>query len=234
MASLLRATRRKIMTPPTKSALLSVRGFPERNQVAREALESAGRMFLRGYAAAAGQDTTPSLIRDLNSFEVDQRGFAFEGAAMASAMLDALPGAHRHHVHDLLAGAPEHVYMINVGVGWALARLPRWLHRYALDGLDDPVLVWLALDGYGFHQAYFHTQKYVHKQSLDSQLPRISPGAEKYCQRAVDQGIGRALWFVSGAEPAHAVSLVSNFAQHRHHDLFAGLGLAITYAGGAS
>jgi len=44
------------------------------------------------------------------------------------------------------------------------------------------------------------------------------------------QGIGRALWFVSGGEPQRAAAL-SGAAAERASDLFAGLGLAMAYAG---
>ena len=34
---------------------------------------------------------------------------------------------------------------------------------FDLEG-SDPLLGWLAIDGYGFHQAYFHTARYVGEQ----------------------------------------------------------------------
>jgi hypothetical protein len=55
-----------------------------------------------------------------------------------------------------------------------------------------------------------------------------------YLGRAVDQGIGRALWFGGGADPERVAALVVGFAAERRADLWSGVGLAATYAGGAS
>jgi hypothetical protein len=49
----------------------------------------------------------------------------------------------------------------------------------------------------------------------------------------VDQGIGRALWFVIGADVARVAAQIERFAPHRRADLWSGAGLAATYAGGA-
>lgn len=96
----------------------------------------------------------------------------------------------------------------------------------------DPLLLWLVHDGYGFHQAYFHTRRYVHEQYRE---PRFTwpPGYESYAARAIDQGIGRALWFVGGTDVDRVTSLIDGFPAARRPDLYAGTGLAATYAGGA-
>ncbi|MGW4845670.1 DUF1702 family protein [Nocardia brasiliensis] len=234
MVSALGKLRRKIFTPDTRQASLRVRGFPARNPHAASCLETAGSTFLEGFGVAAECGTAAEAAQRLSEIESNRRGFAFEGAAMALAIRDGLPLGHNHHVTDFIAAADEHLYMIYVGVGWALARLPRPVHRTALTGATDPVLLWLALDGYGFHQAYFHTDRYVKQQYVDAKPPVVSNRHPGYTPRAIDQGIGRALWFVSGADPAAACTLIDGFAAARRPDLFAGLGLAATYAGGAT
>ena len=151
---------------------------------------------------------------------------------MGYAMLDALPlGGGRHHVADLLASRGDaHVYMAYVGVGWAMARLPRML--WSTLHAPDPLLRWLVLDGYGFHQAYFRTERYVHERHVEQQFPwpRDHGG---YAARAIDQGIGRALWFVGGTEAARVANMIDRFPASRRADLYSGAGLAATYAGGA-
>jgi hypothetical protein len=121
--------------------------------------------------------------------------------------------------------------MVYVGVGWAMARLPRFLWRkmYA----PDPLLKWLALDGYGFHQAYFRTDQYVHGQYQESRFPWPAEGPAWYANRAIDQGIGRAMWFVGGTDPDVVASLIDKFPESRRADLYAGAGLAASYACGA-
>ncbi len=117
--------------------------------------------------------------------------------------------------------------MAYIGVGWAMARLPR--ARWRAIAPRDPLLRWLALDGYGFHQAYFRTSRY-----LDGQYQAAVPGwRSAYASRAVDQGIGRALWFACGADVAGVAAAIGKFAPARRGDLWSGAGLASVYAGGA-
>jgi hypothetical protein len=89
---------------------------------------------------------------------------------------------------------------------------------------------WLAVDGYGFDKAYFHTRKYVDEQRLLPPYPW--DGHPGYFPRAVDQGIGRALWFIHGGNAPAVTTAVQRFATERHADLYSGVGLAATFAGG--
>lgn len=234
MVSWIGHIRRIWLTPGANQALLRKRGFPERDLHAKACLEMAGGSFIEGFGVAAQSSTAVEATVTLARIDGIRRGFAFEGAAMAMAIRDALPLGHRHHVSDLLEAADDHTYMIHVGVGWSFARLPRPLWQAAAAGLTDPTLTWLALDGYGFHQAFFHTDKYVARQYIDPDPPLPTNHHPGYAPRAIDQGIGRALWFVAGADPNQALRLIAAFSPQRHEDLFAGIGLAATYAGGAS
>src|SRR5262249_3287757 len=125
----------------------------------------------------------------------------------------------------LLQERPEHRYMIYVGAGWAVARLKRSLARAVKR--RDPLLGWLVADGWGFHQTYFFPAQWGSGQK------RMAAGAG-YLARAVDQGIGRALWFVAGADPERVANRIGRFAFDRHADLWSGVGLAATYAGGCA
>ncbi|GIJ22960.1 DUF1702 family protein [Micromonospora lutea] len=223
--------RRAALTPDTSETRMSVRGFHTRSEQARDLLETIGRTFLEGYGEAAEArrvaDTEPALERIPTRF----RGFAYEGAAMGLAVRDCLPfGGGR--VKEFLAGPGNpHIYMAYVGIGWAMARLPRfrWSRLYA----PDPLLRWLVLDGYGFHQAYFHTHKYVIEQFRHKRFPWPVDDDTGYATRVIDQGIGRALWFVGGTDVLQVTRLVEGFAESRRADLYSGVGLAATYAGGA-
>lgn len=209
-----------------------MRGFPEKNPAARELLETVGRSFLTGYAYAVEARTPADAERPLEAVAPQFRGFAYEGAAMAFAVLDALPWGGDGRVATFLAGrGGAHVYMAYVGVGWAMARVPRfrWPKLYA----PDPVLRWLVLDGYGFHQAYFHTRRYVHEQFQEREFPWPTDGPRWYAHRAIDQGIGRAMWFVGGTDADLVATMIDRFPEQRRADLYSGAGLAATYAGGA-
>jgi hypothetical protein len=234
LASIVGKTRRRILTPNESETRLAVRGFPEKDQESRESLEAAGRTFLAGFGHAAETASADQAGRRLETVERPLRGFAYEGAGMACAIRDGVPLGHRHHVADLLAGpAKPHTYMTYVGVGWALARLPKFCWPAATSGVTDPLLRWLVHDGYGFHQAYFRTDRYVHRQFRERDFGWPADGPASYAARAIDQGIGRALWFVGGTDVAVVAGLVDGFDADRRPDLFAGVGLAATYAGGA-
>jgi hypothetical protein len=152
---------------------------------------------------------------------------------MACAVRDGLPFGHGHHATDVLAGrADRHVYMAYVGIGWSLARLPRFRWRVATASASDPLLRWLLLDGYGFHQAFFHTEKYVWQRFQDPAFGWPPEGPSWYANRVIDQGIGRALWFVTGADPDLLATTIERFGESRQSDLYSGAGLAATYAGG--
>jgi enediyne biosynthesis protein E3 len=113
--------------------------------------------------------------------------------------------------------------MVHVGAGWVLARL----HRKVEPSLArlDPLLGWLVVDGYGFHEGYFHWQRYVKEQRLPKQL-------SGYALRVFDQGLGRSLWFVDGADVERIPGTIAAFPQQRRADLWSGVGLACAYAGG--
>ena len=143
---------------------------------------------------------------------------------MALGILDLLTPSRGRRVQRLLKGpGADHVYMIHVGLGWAFARLHRrpW-------GPFAPMncwLRWLVLDGYGFHQAFFKPERFVQ----DHQRPRKLRG---YALRAFDQGVGRSLWFVEGADVERVAATVRSFEASRQPDLWSGVGLAACYAGG--
>jgi hypothetical protein len=222
--------RRRLLTPDTSEATLEKRGFHRKNAAAQELLETIGRSFLGGYGDAVETDRPDDLAARLDPVAERFRGFAYEGAAMGLAVRDGLPFGRRDRTAEFLAGpGAPHVYMVYVGVGWAMARTPRF--RWPAPDAFDPLLRWLVLDGYGFHQAYFSTRRYVHEQFEPAGFPW--PRGAAYATRAIDQGIGRALWFIGGTDAARVADLVDRFPERRRGDLYAGVGLAATYAGGA-
>jgi enediyne biosynthesis protein E3 len=229
----LRSVRRRILTPDDSETELSVRKFHVKDEPARELLETVGRTFLRGYAYAAECREPAEAEERLEDLPVRFRGFGYEGAAMAFAVRDGLPlGRHDHIARFLRGHGKDHVYMVYVGVGWAMARLPRV--RWPVVNVTDPLLRWLVLDGYGFHQAYFKTERYVHRQYREPAFPWPAEGPRWYADRAIDQGIGRAMWFVGGTDPEEVDRLIGRFPEERHADLYSGAGLAVTYAGGVN
>jgi hypothetical protein len=228
----MRALRRRILTPNVSATRLDKRGFHVKSPAARELLETVGRTFLTGYGYAVEARSPAEAQQRLEEVPAPVRGFAYEGAAMGCTMLDVLLPGRGRRLSGLLAGpGADHIYMAYVGMGWALARLPGF--RWSKVQAPDPLLRWLVLDGYGFHQAYFHTDRYVHAQFQDARFRWPAEGPAWYASRVIDQGIGRAMWFVGGTDAELVGALIDKFPRARRGDLYGGAGLAACYAGGA-
>jgi len=192
--SLLGQARRRFLGLSTSEASFAVRGFRASEDEARRRLEQIGIVFLSGYHAALEETGFVPLARRLATVETDLRGFAFEGAAMGLALLDCFTPWRKDRWRTFTARLGEpHIYMMHVGLGWALARLRRSVTSHLAQ--LDPLLGWLAVDGYGFHEGYFNWPRYVEKRELPARL-------ENYERRVFDQGLGRSIWFVKGADVA--------------------------------
>ena len=216
--------RKRLFGISPKEATFARRGFRETEAGVQQRLEKVGYTFLRGYHAALLGAEPEALGRRLSEVDPEFRGFAFEGAAMSLALLDQLTPWKRNRLKAFLDGpGSAHIYMVHVGAGWALARLHRRVER-PLAKLDS-LLGWLVVDGYGFHEGYFHPRRYVENQALPKRLAG-------YARRVFDQGLGRSLWFVEGADVARIPETIAAFPPPRHADLWSGIGLASTYAGG--
>jgi hypothetical protein len=210
-----------------EEATFARRGFRDTTPGKRAHLEQIGRTFIAGYIAALDAGDVVSLAQRLDATPAEFRGFAFEGAAMGLAITDQVWRSQRF-VQFLEGPAATHQYMTYVGHGWAVARIP-WLRRNPEKacGRRDPYLRSLILDGYGFHEGYFHWRATVEHM----RVPRALSG---YAARAFDQGLGRSLWFFNGADVERAAACINRFAPDRRADLWSGLGLAATYAGGVA
>ncbi|MGK5550776.1 DUF1702 family protein [Actinomadura kijaniata] len=231
MVAILRKLASRAITPGDAETSLVKRGFVVKSPESKEVLETIGKTFLRGYSSAVEVGSPEAIPARLCSIPARYRGFAYEGAAMGFAMVDALTFAKSRRVRGYLVGAGEpHIYMAYIGVGWAMARLPRF--RWPRLPLD-PLLQWFLPEGYGFHQAYFHTDRYVRRHHREPAAPWPFDDPHGYAARAIDQGVGRALWFVGGTDPDAVAALIEGFAPDRRADLYSGAGLAATYAGGA-
>jgi len=218
------ALRRRLLGIDHREVSLAHRGIKAVSPRAGERLEQIGRSFLAGYHHALEDCRPGALSLRLEAIEPEQRGFAYEGAAMALYLLDRLTPWRRDRFENLLAGpGAGHVYMLFVGAGWVMARLHRGVSRQL--ARMDPLLRWMAMDGYGFHEAYFHPREAVENQRVPARLTG-------YQCRAFDLGLGRGLWFAEGADVRRIAARIERFATERRSDLWSGVGLACAYAGG--
>lgn len=220
------AVLNKLLRINGREVTFARRGFSSTKPEVRDRLENVGTIFLLGYHAALQQNELESLGEKLELVELEHRGFAYEGAAMALTLRDAI-GSGSTRLAEFMAGVgKQHIYMLHVGAGWGYARLP-WLRRRMEELIRkfDPVLRWLVLDGYGFHQGYFHF-----KVPVRSALNRLSVGA----RHVFYQGLGRSLWFVHGCDPHQISKTISGVPALYQCDAWSGIGLACAYAGGAA
>lgn len=225
--------RSSVFSISTDEASFVKRGFAVADTARQSHLEHCATAFIDGYNAALRVSDVDELPEKLALIDEPSRGFGFEGAGMAFALRDGLnpvrsltsaPSFHRF----LNGCGNDHLYMAYIGAGWAAARIP-WI-RARLDSYlqqFDPLLRWLVLDGYGFHQGFFDSERFVTRMEQPKELTG-------YALRAFDQGLGRCLWFVHGANVERVIDRIAHMNANRRDDLYSGVGLAITYAGGAT
>ncbi|MGC2695100.1 MAG: DUF1702 family protein [Candidatus Angelobacter sp.] len=222
MLSLLRS----FLTIPPREVEISQRGFSCSDPCVQTRLENIGRVFLKGYHAAIDHKNQLALAESLDQIESEDRGFAFEGAAMALTLLDGITLSGNAFSHFAAGAGKSHIFMLHVGAGWAYARLPWKRHRIeSIIRLLHPVLGWLVIDGYGFHEGYFHGK--TRAANPASQL-------SEHARHVFYQGLGRSLWFVNGADVLRISDSISIFPKHYKSDVWSGVGLACAYAGGIS
>ncbi|MBO0858054.1 MAG: DUF1702 family protein [Chloracidobacterium sp.] len=222
---MMRSIRQRALGIQPAETSLARRGFHLGDPSTRRRLERIGATFVLGYNAAIEEADPTGLATRLDEVELEFRGFAYEGAGMGLTILDALTPWRRWRLDSFLRGAASrHIYLTYVGAGWALARMRLRIGPY-LERLD-PVLRWLLVDGVGFHEGYFNWRRSFLRQEIPGRI-------RGYARNVFDQGLGRSLWFVSCAEPDRAVEMINGFPWHRRQDLWGGIGLAASYAGGA-
>jgi hypothetical protein len=235
MPTMLGALRRLALTPELADVTFARRRFPVTPTDATRRLEAIPQSVVCGFEWGIDSRDLWEVERRVELVEPELRGFAYEGATMALTVRDAMAGGRGHRARDLLRGpGRRHIFLTYIGIGFAMARLPRPLWKRVVPELDGtpyhPTMSWLAVDGYGFDRAYFDTARWVDRQWRPAPYPWL--GRPDYFLHAVDQGVGRALWFINGGHPVDVAAAVRRFAPDRRADLWSGVGLAAAVAGG--
>ena len=202
------------------------RGFTCSNPAIQDHLENIGRLFLQGYDVALQREDLPAVADRLDQIAPEGRGFAYEGAGMALALLDSFSFDGDAFPRFVARAGKQHIFMLHVGAGWAYARVP-WKRRRIESVIRNlhPVLRWLVIDGYGFHEGYFHGK--TEASSVDPAAHLSEQGSHVFYQ-----GLGRSLWFVKGADVRRIAECIASFPSPYQGDAWSGAGLACAYAGG--
>jgi hypothetical protein len=223
MTTLAQRIRLRILGIDEAEASLARHGFTAVDERAREQLETVGRWFARGYQAALLEPSPTPLAARLDGVDHEFRGFAYEGAATALTVLDVLVPTRRRLGPFLRGPGFPYAWIAPIGFGWARAHLR--LRPRVPRALVDPLLDWLALDGAGFHDGFYGPDR-----SLDERRPpRDLAGT---AARVYDQGLGRSLWFVRGADVERIHATIAGFPAARQPQLWSGSASAAAYAGG--
>lgn len=199
-------------------------GFVRGTTPAWKHLETVVRTAVGGYHSVLDGSRLDDLVPRLDRTPLELRGYAYEGAAMGLTGMDLfLPFGSKLRAYMDGPGRP-HIYMVHIGAGEALARLRRKPEPF-LAKLPDPALRWLVMDGYGFHEGFFKPERYVEQQRVPAHLSAFG-------RRVFDQGVGRSIWFASGADAGDITRAIGRFPAYRHADLWLGIGVACGYVGG--
>jgi hypothetical protein len=188
-----------------------------------EGFEAVARTLADSFTLALDDWHPEALVPKLDAVDMELRGIAYEGAGMGLMILDSLgPWAKRF---DALVQGPgaRYICLLYIGAGLVLPRLPKRPERF-MECLD-PLYRWMVIDGYGFHEGFFSGQRTFEQQVIPSRL-------RGYARRAFDHGVGRSLWFATGANVDRISECINSFPERRQADLWGGIGLACAYAAG--
>ena len=199
------------------------RGIEVSDPEACRRLESGAPYFARGFKGAMTDTRADRIAKRFDQIDPDFRGFAFEGSGMALSVLDALLPPRRRLAELLERHGDKWSTLVYIGVGWTWARVGKIPARPP--DRFDRVLGWLTFDGAGFHEGFLKRDDYVDGQ-------KRPPGLPEPALRIFDQGVGRSLLFVRGDDPEAVRDTIDAFPAERRPDLWSGVGLAATYAGG--
>lgn len=212
----------KIFKKSDNQTSVDVRGFFTEDRYFKKHIEDIGKKFIIGYntGLAYGPQKTAEKIR--LDVEDKLQGFSFEGASMSFVIKDFL-FPWKKNFEEFLKEGNKHEYMLYVGAGWAVARLP--FKRFLISKLNKNILHSLVFDGIGFHQGYFFWKESI----LQKKIPKY---LKKYEYGPYHQGLGRSFWFVFGGNSKKISETINTFEEAFKGDLWSGIGLSSTYAGG--
>lgn len=222
--SILSIFRNIFFTLPLKEAEFAVRGFVVAGN-ARERLEQVAKTVVTGYNVSVTTGRGNDLLAQRAQVKDELVGFYNEGIGMGLYAIDIFtPGGHQFW--DFVANEGKaHQYMSYIGAGLASGVFNKGFNAFVERA--DPTCGLLILNGIGFHHAYFKSRK-----TIDQQVIPDSVKADSFHRYCYDNGIGRALWFYRSGNPDSIAEVIGWFPVERRHGLWAGVGLAATYACG--
>jgi len=223
----LKSLRKQVFGLSLTEANFKNRGFTEGKE-AQPRLELVAKTVVNGYNVAVENGLGEDLLAIRSAIEPELVGFFNEGIGMGLYTLNLFSVSGKQPFWDFVKGEGQHhEYMSYIGAGLACGVFRRPFKKF----MDKacPMSGCLVLDGIGFYFAMFKTQKTI--QGL--YVPNSVKENEFYQQR-YDNGIGRAVWFIDSGEPESIAKTINSFPEERRAEIWSGIGLAATYAGGVN
>lgn len=185
-----------------------------------ENIETVVSTFQKGRSLSEQELGFDELLSKLNEFEPRYRSVAFEGASMGVAL------KHSMETWKVYAKKTEkHATQVHIGLGWAIAEGQMNLAS-TLSEIKPEMRV-KVLDGFGYWHGLFRRRLTIRTQQIPENIT-------SEFQTGFDQGIGRAIWYITKGEVDKVLNIINHFEQDRKANLWQGIGVASTYVGGCS
>jgi hypothetical protein len=153
-----------------------------------ENVETVVATFQKGRALSEQEHSLDELIAELNKFEPRYLSVAFEGASMDVALANSLK------TWEVYAEkAKKHTTQVHIGLGWAIAE--KQLDLTSTLSQIEPALQVKVLDGYGYWNGLFHRRATIRTQQIPENITLEF-------QTGFDQGVGRAIWYITKGDVA--------------------------------
>jgi len=182
-----------------------------------ENIETIVSTFQKGRKLAESDISLDKLIVELNQFEPRYRSVAYEGASMGVSIV------RDDGWRSFRAKSEAHVTQIHIGLGWAFAEqewpIDKELHHVESEYRSK------VLDGFGYWHGLFRRRLTIRTQTIPEVISTDNLSG-------FDQGVGRAIWYISKGEIEKLLNIINHFSEERKPNLWRGIGVASTYVGG--
>lgn len=189
-----------------------------------QALRNVANTFLDGFSIAM-ESPDINVHKEISTVPKLHRGVCYEGASAAKAVRDLTANIDPSEASELLREKENYSFLMYMGIGEAMAQLklpPQLCNAVAKEPWGG-----LIVEGYGFYHGYFKW----HDALVHQQYPEgLEPGLEA----AYNQGIGRAIYFVTNGEPVAIRDQIACFSPERRPEIWSGAGIPVAYVGGPS
>jgi|SRR6185436_10805630 len=187
-------------------------------------MENIRTIFEDAKNHADGCDHLDGLIKHIENTDPEFRSVAYEGAAMSLALKDFFSNNVLKLWNSLLDISHHHEGQVHTGLGWAIAEARP-------DDLScmktvNPKIAFRVWDGCGYYYGIFRQRHSIKNQTRQEHVSENN-------FKAYDQGIGRSMWYNCKGNPAKVAEMVQTFSVSRQDDLWRGVGIACSFAGGS-